>query len=171
MKICISGLSGSGKTAIGNRIAKELSIKNINPTYKSSVRNNAELIRFIGKSNAKFTKSFDRKVIEEANGRDCVITTWYGPWIIGDATLRVWLDLDESERVKRIAKRDNVSLEYARKYVKNKDRLTLRNYRAAYGKDYDFSVIDIRMNCAVVKEGEIISIISLLAIERDRKRF
>ncbi len=171
MKICISGLTGSGKTVIGKRIAKELNIRHINPTYKSSVENDAELIKLIGRAGIRFTREFDRKVADESKGKDCVITTWYCPWTVGDADLRIWLDLDESKRVKRIMKRNRLSLQYAKKYVRNKDRLTLRNYRLAYGKDYDFSIIDIRINCAVVKEEEIVSIISLLAIERDKKRF
>ena len=171
MKICIAGLSASGKTTLARKLAKELRIAHIQQTYKKHVHGDKELIKMTKSTTPAFIKEFDKEIIEKARGKDCVISTWYGPWIIKDATLRVWLNVSEKERVRRKAKEKGKSIAYMTKYVKSRDRSTMEQYRRAYGKAMDFEVFDISLNTEHMSMKEAVSIISMLALMRDKKRF
>lgn len=171
MKICIAGLTGSGKTTLGDALAKELNIEHVKPTYKMHVKSDRELISMLKNITAKYVKDFDNDIIRNSKGKNCIITTWHGPWIIKDATLRVWLNAPEDERIRRIASSRKMSISQATKYIRAKDKLTLRQFKLAYKKDYDFSVIDITINHHKVSTKEAISIISMIALMRDKKSF
>jgi cytidylate kinase len=170
IKICIAGLTASGKTTLGNALEKELGIKHINPSYKDSEKTTDDLIKFLENIKPSYVKSFDKRIINLANGKDCIISTWHGPWIIKDATIRVWLDVSEEERAKRWAKAHNISLAEARNLVHIKDELTKRQFKLAYKKDMDMSVFDLHINYEKVTMLEAIAIISMLAIARSKSQ-
>ena len=171
MKICISGLTGSGKTTLGDALAKELGIEHVKPTYKSATKTEDGLIRLLETASVRYIKDFDRDIVAMARGRDCVITTWHGPWIIRDATVRVWLLASLEERARRIAKRGGKDMAYCERHIKEKDRLTMAQYRRAYGKDFDLSVMDLQMNYERMEQNEAVAAISMLALSRDGKNF
>ncbi|MCW6160213.1 MAG: cytidylate kinase family protein [Candidatus Micrarchaeales archaeon] len=171
MKICIAGLSASGKTTLAREIARELKIAHVQQTYKRHVKSDSELIKMTKSTSPKFIKDFDREIASKARGKDCVISTWYGPWIISDATLRVWLNVSEKERIRRKAKEKRKSIAYMTEYVRARDRTTQEQYKRAYGKAMDFDVFDIMLNMERVTKKEAVSIISMLALMRDKKRF
>ncbi len=65
MKICISGLTGTGKTTLGDELAKELGIEHIKPTYKSKVASDDELLRFLKNASKAYIKEFDDDIINK----------------------------------------------------------------------------------------------------------
>ncbi len=167
MKICIWGLTGSGKTRLGDELSKALSIDHVGPTYKSSAGNDAGLIKMLGKVTPKYIKDFDKGIVRQSRGRDCVITTWHAPWVVKDATLRVWLNVGEAERAKRISISKKESIRYATRYVREKDARSLAQYKRAYGREMDYSVFDMKLNYERVTIPEAVSIISMVARSRD----
>ena len=169
MKICISGLTGSGKTTLGRELAGDLGVAHVEHTYKSFTRGSSGLFAALRGMSAREIKDFDRSIVRMAEGRDCVVTTWYGPWIIKDATLRVWLYSDMKTRARRISERDGKGLAYCERYIKEKDKLTLEQYRRAYGKDFDYSMIDVQVNYGKVTREEAIALISMLALARSKR--
>ena len=171
MKICIAGLSASGKTTLAREIARELKIAHVQQTYKKHAKGDSELIKMTKSTSPKFIKDFDKEIIRKAKGKDCVVSTWYGPWIIRDATIRVWLDVSEKERIRRKAKEKGKSIAYVTKYVKARDKSTMEQYKRAYGKAMDFDIFDISLNTERMTMKEAVSIISMLALMRDTKRF
>lgn len=172
MKICIAGLSASGKTTLANELAKDMGIANINESYKRTFRTDKALIDFLGKkATPKYTKAFDQRIIRLAKGKDCVISTWYAPWIIKDATLRVWLEVSEKERIRRKAKEKKKGLAYAKKYLQAKDRFTKEQFRKAYGKEMSLDVFDVVINYEKVSMKEAVAIISMLSIMREKEHY
>ncbi|MGC8649017.1 MAG: AAA family ATPase [Candidatus Micrarchaeia archaeon] len=170
IKICIAGLTASGKTTLGNTLEKELGIEHINPSYKDSEKTTDELIKFLENIKPKYVKSFDERIVKLAKGKDCIISTWHGPWIIKDATIRVWLDVSEGERARRWAKAHKISIAEARKIVHIKDELTKRQFKLAYKKDMDMTVFDLHINYEKVTMLEAVAIISMLAIARSKNK-
>jgi len=61
MKICIAGLSASGKTTLARKLAKELRIAHIQQTYKKHVHGDNELIKMTKSTSPKVHKEFDRR--------------------------------------------------------------------------------------------------------------
>ncbi|MGC8572199.1 MAG: AAA family ATPase [Candidatus Micrarchaeia archaeon] len=170
IKICISGLTASGKTTLGNLLEKELGIRHIKSSYKSNVSNTEELIRFIKNIDAKYVKKFDNDIIEQSRNIDCIVSTWHGPWIIKDATIRVWLEVSEKERARRWSKAHNISIREATKIVRLKDKYTIKQFKLAYKKDRDMSIFDLYLNYEKVTQSEAVSIISMLALSRSKSK-
>lgn len=171
MKICVAGLSASGKTTIAGEIARELKIAHVQQTYKKHVKSDSELIKMTRSTSPKFIKDFDKEIAEKTKGKDCVVSTWYGPWIINDATLRVWLNVSEKERIRRKAKEKGKSTAYMKRYVRARDKTTIEQYKRAYGKAMDFDIFDLSLNTERVSMKEAVSLISMLALMREKKKF
>ena len=172
MKICISGLSSSGKTVLGKRLAKELNIEVIDPSYKDEVGSVDELLKLEESADVKKAKLFDDKLVKMADGKDCVVTTWFGPWLIKDAAVRVWLTASFETRARRFAKLYKTSIEKARKAITVKDSFPERLRRNGYKTDMsDHSAFDIEMNTERMTMDEMTSIISLITLEREKQKF
>ena len=65
MKICISGLTGSGKTTIAKILSKKLNYPLISSSYKNFTK---DIVEFTQKNinNKKLAKDFDKKIVELA---------------------------------------------------------------------------------------------------------
>ena len=114
IKICLGGLTSTGKTTVGEAVAKELKIayitKEMTDTYKKLVEQGFDLVskdRNIT-SDPKYASKFEADIVKLSADRDCVITTWLGPWFVKDATLKVCLNAGEHARAERTAKRENL---------------------------------------------------------------
>ncbi len=171
MKICVAGLTASGKTTLGDDLAAKLRITHVDASYKKVTSGDSHLLRFLDEASGDYARRFDYDIIKAAEDRNCVVTTWHGPWIIKDATVRVWLETSETERVRRCAKAKGKSAAYARKYIREKDSKAIAHYRLAYGKEMDHSVFDIDINYDRMTKDEVLSIVSMLAMVRDGRRF
>ncbi|MCL4383803.1 MAG: cytidylate kinase family protein [Candidatus Marsarchaeota archaeon] len=164
IKICISGLSTSGKTTLGNEISKQFNLVHINHSYRHYTKSNEELLKILKESNEKFVHEFDNKIIEASNkNSNCVVTTWLGPWLIKDATLRIWLEASLEERAKRYSLKNLVPISDAETFIKEKDRLTVMEFKKIYNIDIiDHSIFDLCINTNKVNINNILEIIKLL---------
>jgi len=151
MIIAVWGLTGSGKNTLGELLAKALGYKTINPTFKDlAAREGISLMEFQEKAarDHNIDKKFDEMLKEEIRKSkgNCVITTWLGPWM-ADADVRIKIDVPAEVRAQRIAKRDRMSLDEARKHVEERDRQNIKRYMDVYGIDItDDSIFDIRLD-------------------------
>jgi cytidylate kinase len=148
MIIAISGLTGSGKSTIGDKIAKKLRIKHVSMTHKKFVNAGTDLLKFTKDAKPSFEKSFDQEIIKEAREGDCVVTTWLGPWLIKDATVKVWLHASLDTRINRkIKELGGKPLKHVRKYVMDKDDLNRKRYKKIYNIDLDNRrIFDVDIN-------------------------
>ncbi|MDE1768805.1 MAG: cytidylate kinase family protein [Candidatus Micrarchaeota archaeon] len=148
MIIAISGLTGSGKSTIGEKIAQKLKIKHVSMTHKKFVPAGTDLLKFTKGAKPSFEKSFDSEIIREARKEDCVVTTWLGPWLLKDATVKVWLHASLDTRIKRkIKELGGKPLRHVKKYVIEKDDTNRKRYKRIYKIDLDNRrVFDIDIN-------------------------
>lgn len=174
LRICISGLSNSGKTSLGYLISKDLNIMNITKHTVGSFKKDEKEIRksVIQTAEKKYANAFDKEVAELAEKNDCVVTTWLSPWIVKNPTIRVWLDASFEERASRCAESKNIGIEKAKAFIKEKDELTIKGFRDVYGIDInDHSDFDITINTEKLSKEESASVISMLALGKEKSRF
>lgn len=169
MRIAISGLSGSGKNAVGERVAEKLGIRGIGLTFKSMAEEKGvELLEFqrMAERNPKYDRGLDSRIRKEAKKGSCVLFTWLGPWIV-KADLRVWLNAPEEVRASRIARRDGMKKGEALRHLRRRDRDNRRRYRRLYGIDIlDHSGFDMELNSSSFTPGGLASIIIAAAKEK-----
>ena len=170
MKICISGLTASGKSTLAEELSKALGIKHVHKSYNEYVDSYSKLADFTASADAKFANSFDAEIKKLANG-NCVVSTWLSPWIIDDATLRVWLNASESVRSeRRAAQHTEVGCDTAT--IERIDKAAINQAKRIYGIDmFDHRIFDIEINTEKMSIMECASAISIIALERDRKNF
>lgn len=180
LRICISGLSCSGKTTLGDTLAKELNIlhvtKGITNTYKKVVeeikRSNDNKLKMSQTIDTRFAEDFDREVMDFASKNDCVVTTWIGPWLIKDAAIRVWLYANPEVRAKRHSEREGIGIEEARNYIKEKDENNINSFKSVYDIDVENrEFFDMKINTEKLSIKEAASLISVLAIGKNEGRF
>jgi cytidylate kinase len=172
MIIAISGLTGSGKSTIGEEVARELNIKHISTTHKKYALPGEELLKFTKNATPEFERRFDKQIIKEANESDCVVTTWLSPWLIKGATARVWLHASPEVRAVRKKHELKKSLDYIRKYVKDKDTTNARRFRKIYGVDInDHSIFDIIINTDGLNISQVSQLVVSLSAIKEKKIF
>jgi len=172
LRICISGLTASGKTTLGEMLAKELNIRHISASYKTMIKNYSDMAGFITRSDAKFTKKFDSMILKEASKTNCVVTAHLAPWLMKNATLRVKVEASLGERARRRAKELKISKERAKRLINGIDASVSKMAKRIYGIDRnDNSVFDLILNTEKLSHKECVSLIAMLALEREKLRF
>lgn len=136
--ITISGLAGSGKNTVGVEVAKRLGWRMVEPTFKTlAAREGISLMEFQekAKKDANIDKKFDAALQEECGGGKCVVATWLGPWMAPGKPFRVWLEVKEEVRAKRLADRDNIAVQAALAHIRKRDSDNRGRYKKVYGID------------------------------------
>jgi cytidylate kinase len=170
MKICISGLTASGKTTVSEALALKMKIKHVQNSYKEHLRGNVNMSGFIDAADEKFVKSFDMKTIEMASKEDCVVSTWLSPWLVKDADLRVWIYADIGTRIKRYMERETLASEQeAGKRVSETDDSAIASFKKFYNIDInEHSDFDLQINTGKISVESAVDIISLAL--KDKKK-
>ena len=167
MIICISGLSGSGKNSVGVEVAKLLSLRVVDPTFKTiAAKQKMSLMEFHKKAEGQHSidKQFDAHLVADAKKGNCVVTTWLGPWMVKDADVRVWLYAPAAVRAKRVAGRDNMSPEQALAHITDRDESNRRRYEEVYKIDiYDHSGFELVINTEKFRPAQTAQIIAAAA--------
>jgi cytidylate kinase len=149
MIIAVAGLTAAGKNTLGEAIAKSLNLRLVCPTFKDLAKKEGiSLMEFQKKaeSDPNIDLKFDAYLKEEANKGDCVVTTWLGPWIV-DADIRILVFAPFEIRAERLAKRDGITIEEAKKHIKERDEENRQRYLKLYGIDiYNQDIFDVCIN-------------------------
>jgi len=163
MIICISGLAGSGKNTVGEIVAKKLNLDEVKLSFKDEAKRENVNLMTVQKEATKdesYDRELDREIVKRAKKGNCVVMTWLGPWIVKNADLKVWLNVSEKERAKRVAKRDRMSLRKALEHIRKRDGNNRRRYRRYYGIDImDHSIFDLEINSDVFNPQQIAGIV------------
>ncbi|MCL4404802.1 cytidylate kinase family protein [Candidatus Marsarchaeota archaeon] len=171
MKICISGFTASGKTTVADLVSKKLGIPHIHKSYKEYVKSELEIAKFTENATEDFVKGFDNEIVRLASEQEsCVLSTWLAPWMVRDATLRVWLNADHKLRAERWSKAYKTSQAEAEKLVYEKDQSEIDSIKKIYGIDLnDRSIFDLTINTGLIGASEASEIICLAAKASERR--
>lgn len=177
--ICVCGMTGCGKSTLAKRLAAKYGIRYISGGdalkalaveigYKPGGVNwweTSEGKRFIQLrvNETEFDKRVDEKLIEMAGQGNVVLDSWTMPWLLKGG-FKVWLEASLEVRVKRLAVRDDMSVERAFNALKEKEEKTRVIYKKIYGFDIgrDFSPFDVILDTNEMSADEVFSVISMI---------
>jgi len=138
MKVTIFGLAGTGKTSVAEAVASDLGWE-----FMSNGNLFRELARGQGMAISEFDKlvenrqEIDRKVDEQTAeyGRthDNFIYEARLAWYFIPDSVKIKLDCGDDERIRRVAERDNISLQEARKQTLDREKTYRPRYESLYG--------------------------------------
>jgi cytidylate kinase len=148
--ICISGMTGSGKSTVAKRLAAKYGLdylsggnalktlaqdEGYNPDVKGWWET-TEGLRFLQQrmGDPAFDRRIDEKLLELAEQGNVVLDSWTMPWLLKEG-FKIWLEASPKVRVKRVVNRDDISIEEAVKALTEKDERTRQIYKNLYGFD------------------------------------
>ncbi|MGC9189714.1 MAG: AAA family ATPase, partial [Conexivisphaera sp.] len=94
-----------------------------------------------------------------------VATSYSMPWLLGPEVLKVWLNASPSARAARMAKRDGIPVEDARRIIEFRDGENAQLYRTLYGYELapDASVFHLIIDTESVPPVDVAELIALYA--------
>jgi cytidylate kinase len=148
--ICVSGMTGSGKSTVAKRLADKYGLgyfsggnalktlaqeEGYNPDV-TGWWETAEGLKFLQQrmGDPAFDKRIDEKLLELAEQGNVVFDSWTMPWLLKGG-FKVWLEASPQVRAKRVMNRDSISIEEAVKALTEKDEQTRQLYKNLYGFD------------------------------------
>ena len=139
MIITVSGPHGTGKSTYAARLAESLKIRHVSAglLFRRLAREKRVSLEEFGQLALK-EPSIDRLVEErtmkEAEKDNVVLDGQLTGWALKNkADLRIYLTAPERVRLKRIARRDKITLEEARKQTRLRESVQRKRYLKHYG--------------------------------------
>jgi len=114
----------------------------------------------------QFDRRVDEELIKEAKRGNVVLDSWTMPWLLKEG-FKVWLEASPDVRARRVAERDDISLEEAFNALKEKDEKTKAIYKKLYGFDLGegFSPFNVILNTSELGAEEVFQTLCLV-VER-----
>ena len=166
MIITISGKPAAGKDTTADLLAKKLKgFKLIKATLREfAKRFGVDVIKF-EKDFASKDYTWDKKLDEWQKEEvrkypNVILVSWLSAINVPDADLKIFITAEFEERVRRLAKREGISIEKAREYLKERDRITRERIKKIYGVDiWDKKFYDVVIDTTNMEPPEVVRII------------
>ena len=177
--ICISGMTGSGKSSVAKRLAEKYGFRYFSggdalrilakeEGYNSDVRGwweSSEGLNFLKQrmSDPAFDKKIDEKLLELAAEGNIVLDSWTTPWLLKEG-FKVWLDASSQVRAMRVVTRDHICFEDALNALTEKDERTRQIYKNLYGFDlgHDFTPFNLVLSTDELDPDDVFYAVSLV---------
>ena len=183
--IVISGWPAVGKTTIACKLAEEFDITMYNggdilkmlaeeenkgySVKRDDWWDTTEAKKFMEerKSDPSFDKKVDKKLIEIVKKGGTVITSYTLPWLVLDESIiiiKFWLRGSPENRARRMANRDGISFEEAKRIIKLRDEENKKIYYRLYGFRFgeDLTVFDYVLNTDRLSIDSLVEISKLI---------
>lgn len=183
--IVISGWPAVGKTTIACKLAEEFDITMYNggdilkmlaeeenkgySVKRDDWWDTTEAKKFMEKrkSDPSFDKKVDKKLIEIVKKGGTVITSYTLPWLVQDESIiiiKFWLRGSSENRARRMANRDGISFEEAKRIIKLRDEENKKIYYRLYGFRFgeDLTVFDYVLNTDRLSIDSLVEISKLI---------
>jgi cytidylate kinase len=177
--ICISGMTGSGKSTVAKKLAAKYGLdyfsggnalktlaheEGYDPDMKGWWET-AEGLRFLQQrmGDPAFDRRVDEKLLELAEQGNVVLDSWTMPWLLKEG-FKIWLEASPQVRAKRVVNRDDISIEEAIKALKEKDERTRQIYTGLYGFDlgHDLSPFNLVLATDELDSNEVFHAVCLV---------
>ena len=177
--VVFCGYPASGKTTIAKRIAKIFNLeytcagdilkkmmkeKSCKETHVDSgdFWETDEGFAFFEKreNDDSFDRELDKEMLKLVKEKPVALTSWTLPYLNCEA-IKIYLKVSKEERTKRLAGRDGISEEKAKKAISMRDEINIAHYKKLYGFTLgDESPFDQVVDCENNTEDEEVKIIS-----------
>jgi cytidylate kinase len=151
--ITISGPHGTGKSTYARALAKALGLKHVcaGELFRELAHEKTMTLEAFSKyaaNNPEVDKLIDERTREEATTGDVVIDAQLGAWILkNDADVKLLLVASDEIRFQRIAGRDHVSFETAKRETLAREQIQRDRYKKYYGIDVtDHTIYDLKID-------------------------
>lgn len=185
MLVLISGTPGAGKSTLTEKLAEEFGLKRIFASgIMRQIKEEAKLdVERAQKGNgfweseqgkqltmerlkdSYYDLELDRRLLEIAEKEEkAIFDSRMMAWLYkGKDAFRIWLDASEQTRAERIAKRDNISIEEAKKAIQERFDADAKIYKKLYNVDIksDRSPFDLVLKTDRYNEEEVFEIVKL----------
>ena len=163
--ITISGLPGSGTTTVAELLQKKLGWKHVNMgkifrELAEEHRMKLQEFEEYCEENPQIDREIDKKQEKILMEGNVILESRLAGWIahIKKITaLKVWIDCEEEERVKRIINREDGNFFEKKGEMKEREESEKRRYKKFYGIDLDDkSIYDVIIDSTNLKPEEIV---------------
>jgi CMP/dCMP kinase len=161
MIILVCGFTASGKSQVARYLAKKLNFKFIHTShilkqiandkdinYEKTKSNNGWYEKSgldnVRSKNLTIDQRLDKYLLKILKTeKNIVLDSWTMPFLFKRKkdVVRIWLDATKKERLRRQMIRNNISLNLAKKLLKEKDEFNINHFKKLYGftlgKDLD----------------------------------
>jgi len=155
--ITVAGPHGTGKSTYGKMIADEFNLRHISigKIFREMAKQkNLSLEEFslYVEKHPEIDNELDDKIVEEAKkGENVIIDSQLSAWMTKDLSdIKIYFTAPDSVRIQRIAERDNISFEEAKKETIARENSEKKRYKEIYNIDItDLSIYDLILNTAI----------------------
>jgi CMP/dCMP kinase len=141
--VTVSGPHGSGKSTYAAKLAGALGLRHVSAGMlfrKLADERKVSLEKFqeLAAADPSIDRLVDERTMEEAERGDVVVDGQLAGWVLKEISdLRVLLTAPLVVRLERIAARDRISLEEARRQTLHREGVQAERYRKHYGFSVD----------------------------------
>jgi cytidylate kinase len=177
LTITVSGLSGTGKTTIAEAIANEFNLRHVSvgEIFRELANKRGIKLEELPKLREhEIDYEADKETLKLARQGGVVLNGRLTGWVAGaNADVRILVTCDLAVRAKRVAKRDNKSIEAAKRDVEARDNADNQLYREIYGVEvehytvYDFVLDNSRLKIPEAQKMTIDKIRHILALREE----
>ena len=178
--ICVTGMTGSGKSTVAKRLAAKYGLDYFSggnalkelaqdEGYASDVNGwweTAEGLKFLEQrmGDPAFDKRIDEKLLQMAEQGNVVLDSWTVPWLLKEDGFKIWLEASPQVRAKRVVTRDDISIEEALEALTKKDERTQQIYKNLYGFDlgHDLSPFNLVLATDELEPDEVFHAVCLV---------
>jgi cytidylate kinase len=153
--VTIGGPHGTGKSTYAKMVANELRLRYVSAglLFRDLAREKRISLEKLSKQAAKapeIDNLIDERSAAEAAKGNVVIEGQLAAWMAKDlAQVRIYLNAPDEVRITRIARRDHVGYEAARKQTMERERIQ----RDRYKRYYDIDIDDMSLYNIVIDTG------------------
>jgi CMP/dCMP kinase len=143
MIVTVSGLHGTGKSTYASQLAEALGLRHVSAglLFRRLAKERhmpLEDFGLLALRDPSIDRLVDDATMSEAEKGEVVVDGQLAGWVLKEvADLRICLTAPEMVRLERIAKRDGLSLEDARKVTLERENIQSERYRKHYGFKVD----------------------------------
>ncbi len=168
MLVTVSGPPGSGKSTTARALADRFGLAHVSggDIFRGLAADRGltplELNRQ-AEEDPSIDRELDQRLQQTAIDRDeLLLESRLSGWLAGShATLRIWLDAPLSVRAKRIADREDKSIDAAETDMRHREESERKRYQDYYGIDIqDLSIYDLSINTARWDESAVPELIA-----------
>jgi cytidylate kinase len=141
--VTIGGPHGTGKSTYAKMIARQLKLRYVSAgqLFRDLAKEKSVSLEELSKqaaSSPDIDRMIDERSAVEAEKGDAVIEGQLAAWMAKDlAAVRIYLKAPDEERIARIANRDHLNYEVARRQTLERERTQRERYRRYYGINID----------------------------------
>ncbi|WP_148688327.1 (d)CMP kinase [Methanopyrus sp. SNP6] len=173
--ITIGGLPGSGTTTMARRLAEHYDLKHVyaGKIFREMAKERdmgIEEFSKVAENNPEIDLEIDRRQREAAEKGDVILEGRLAAFVAAGeldhvkgpdlATLKIWLKAPLEVRSERVAKREKIDVEEARRRIQEREKSELKRYKEIYGVDpTDLSLYDLVLDTSRWSEAETFSIL------------